>query len=438
MSGSILCVECKRGGEHAKGCSKPKGRHLLRVFVGSEWVIVDGKRVRKRKYSASVYEGTISQARTEIARRHTKVADNEYVLPADQTLGEFLKFWLEEVKTGKVSERSHTFYETRLAPAIADLGHLRLDKLTREMIQKWVNRLPTTRKYSGNTVRKTYGTLKMALNYAVDHKMIAKNPCERVDLPLKRLPGIRGKKKRVTWTADQVQLYLERTVTHPLYALWHLLLNTGLRPGEAFALQWPDFEVRKNIVIDTDGKQYIEEVGYITVRQAVVELKPKIVVRHGREVKQLRYGIDVPKTPQSRRTIPLPKETTAVLLAHRKAQAAMILKAGPSFKRNDYIFPTETGDYWTIQPVGNRWETCVKHCTIEVDGEIKPGVPKMPLYHCRHTHATLLLKNGVPVKVVSERLGHANVQMTLTAYQDVLPDMQDDAVKTFERIMRRA
>jgi integrase len=62
----------------------------------------------------------------------------------------------------------------------------------------------------------------------------------------------------------------------------------------------------------------------------------------------------------------------------------------------------------------------------------------MPPYHCRHTHATLLLKNGVPVKVVSERLGHANVQMTLTNYQDVLPDMQDDAVKTFERIMKRA
>jgi hypothetical protein len=60
MSGSILCVECKRGGEHAEGCSKPKGRHLLRVFVGSETVIRDGKPFRKRKYVAEAFEGTIS------------------------------------------------------------------------------------------------------------------------------------------------------------------------------------------------------------------------------------------------------------------------------------------------------------------------------------------------------------------------------------------
>ena len=64
----------------------------------------------------------------------------------------------------------------------------------------------------------------------------------------------------------------------------------------------------------------------------------------------------------------------------------------------------------------------------------RAGVPVIRLHDLRHTHGTLLIKEGVPVKVVSERLGHANIAFTIQTYQHVLPGMQADATRTYERL----
>jgi integrase len=116
------------------------------------------------------------------------------------------------------------------------------------------------------------------------------------------------------------------------------------------------------------------------------------------------------------------------LKAHRARQAEEILAAGQSFQRQDFIFTNDKGGFLNIHAVDTRWETCVR----------KSGLPRITLYGCRHTHATVLLMAGVNPKVVSERLGHASIVITLDTYSHVLPDMQDEVVAKLGTLAARS
>ena len=101
---------------------------------------------------------------------------------------------------------------------------------------------------------------------------------------------------------------------------------------------------------------------------------------------------------------------------HKARQAEDILAAGGKYDRQDFVFAKPTGAFLNIHAVDTRWETCVR----------KSGLPRITLYGCRHTHATMLLIAGINPKIVSERLGHASIVITLDTYSHVLPDMQDE------------
>jgi integrase len=182
--------------------------------------------------------------------------------------------------------------------------------------------------------------------------------------------------------------FLKITKEHPWHALWELLLFTGMRPGEAFGLKWSDLEGNK-----------------IRIQRAVVESHEKG-----------GYTLGEPKTKRSKRTITLEESTVQVLRAHKARQAGEILAAGEAYDRQDFIFANPTGAFLNIHAVDTRWETSVR----------KSGLPRITLYGCRHTHATMLLTAGLNPKIVSERLGHASIVITLDTYSHVLPDMQDE------------
>jgi integrase len=226
--------------------------------------------------------------------------------------------------------------------------------------------------------------LSQAFKKAVAWRVLANNPCDSVTLPKKECV------ERQVWTPEQVNTFLNATREHPWYSLWEILLNTGMRPGEAFGLKWSDLEGNK-----------------IRIQRAVVESREKG-----------RYTLGEPKTKKSKRTVTLAESTLYALRAHRARQAGEMLAAGESYNRQDFMFATSKGSFLNIHAVDTRWETCVR----------KSGLPRITLYGCRHTHATVLLMAGVNPKIVSERLGHASIVITLDTYSHVLPDMQDEVV----------
>lgn len=382
----------------------PRGenRWLLRWFTGRE---PNGK----RKYSSKVFEGTTSQAQKELARLTVQVDEGTFIAPAKQTVQEYLEWWLENVCKPDVSPSTHRSYSLMLRSYIySAVGGLKLHKLTWQALQTVYNELRKSGK-SGRTVGYAHTILKQALGRAVRGKLLRENPCEHAT------PGSRTKPEMQVWTAEEVQLFLERTKNDRDYPLWYTLLHTGLRPGEAFGLKWSDLQSDK-----------------LSIQRAVAE-----------QGNSGEYAIEEPKTERSKRSVVLTRENIEVLQSLRRSQAAVILAAGPEYKRLDFVFATPNGDHDNVQYARRRWKRAMNRVNGLLRREAVPGsrvedirqVPLIRLYDTRHTHATLLLKANVHPKIVSERLGHANISITLDTYSHVLPDMQKEAVGQLEALM---
>lgn len=367
---------------------KGDGKYLIRWFVGRD------ASTGKRQYASKTVTGTFSQAQKTLGKETHEVSEGNYVAPNKQTLGAYLESWLRDVLATKVTEATHKSYSVRLQSDVIDrIGGLKLDKVTPQVVQALYSDL-SRGGLSPRTVQYTHTIFKQALKVAISWKLLRSNPLSDVVLPKKTHTEMQ------VWTATEVNTFLTATTGTRDYALWYILLHTGMRPGEAFGLKWED--------LDNDR---------LSIRRAVAETAVKG-----------QYIIKAPKTKKGTRSIAVSQELLAVLKAHRVAQIAEILSAGEAYTRQDFIFADKQGHHETIIPVRGRFHSARRRAKMR----------KIRLYDLRHTHATLLLKAGVNPKVVSERLGHASVVITLDTYSHVLPDMQDEAVDRLGAILKAA
>jgi integrase len=197
----------------------------------------------------------------------------------------------------------------------------------------------------------------------------------------------------------QVAAFLKACAADRYGLLFAFALGTGMRPSECLALQWKDVDLI---------------AGRVQVRRALVRLKGG-------------WKFADPKTPRSRRTIPLPSTITHQLAAHKVSQARERFRLGAAYASYDLVFATRTG-----MPL-NLHNVLHQHFKPILE---KAGLPReRRLYDLRHTHATMLLQAGVNPKVVSERLGHASITLTLDVYAHVLPTMQQGAADCLEKLM---
>jgi len=184
-----------------------------------------------------------------------------------------------------------------------------------------------------------------------------------------------------TWTAEQLRAFLDYTVDHRLYSAFVVLATTGMRRGEALGLRWSDVEL-------TTGRS--------SIVQTVIAVNHKV-------------KIGSPKTARGRRTVALDPGTVAVLRRHRQQQLEERLIMGAGFTDHGLIFCRP--DAGPLHP--ERFTR-----TFEIEAG-RAGLPRIRLHDLRHTWATLALASGEHPKVVQERLGHANVSITLDIYSHV-------------------
>lgn len=168
-----------------------------------------------------------------------------------------------------------------------------------------------------------------------------------------------------------------------------------MRRGEVLGLPWGDVDL---------------QVGRLSVRQALVSVAYEVELS------------DV-KTGSGRRTIDLDPGTVDVLKLWRIQRSEECSGREPS--DDDLVFTKQDGALVHPDSFSQTFDRKVA----------KLAVPGISLHDLRHTHATLLLKAGVPVKVVSERLGHASAAFTMTVYQHVLPGMQSEAAELFAELV---
>ena len=217
--------------------------------------------------------------------------------------------------------------------------------------------------------------------------MIATNPAAGV-----RAPRPDRREFKVLEAEEVGRLLSAAEGDSQLRVLLHVAVMTGLRQGEVRALQWADIDL---------------EQGVIQVTRSARDYPARGVVFSGT------------KTHRSRRPISLAAAPVKLLRRQRVAQTERRLRAGPDREELDLVFSRPDGTPLRARKLHRDFKNVV------ASADLAP----LRLHDLRHTAATLMLKNGTNVKVVSERLGHATVAFTLDRYAHVLPDMQREAAE---------
>jgi integrase len=185
------------------------------------------------------------------------------------------------------------------------------------------------------------------------------------------------------WSPEQLRAFLDHVRGDRLYAAWLLLATTGRRRGEVAGLGWVD--------VDLDA-------GRVSPR------RPRVVVNH-------EVLVSEPKTAKGRRSIAIDPATAAALRDHRRWQLEDRLAVGPGWEDAGLVFTWPDG--WPLHPE--------RFCKWFEQHARAAGLPKIRLHDVRHSYASAALAAGIPAKIVSERLGHANIAITMDTYSHVLP-----------------
>ncbi|CQR73442.1 Tn916 family transposase [Sporomusa ovata DSM 2662] len=348
------------------------------------------------------------------------------------TLGDWIDTWLKEYIKPNVRIKSYDKYEGCLVQYVKPkLGNIVLGKIREVHLTALFNELLTSggKKQIGlssSTVRATRRYLSMCLEQAIKSDLLQKNPVKQTK-PIKLVKAeiqtltegqadsltaaafaavqkadqdyaLRAAKaaEKAAQTGKYTQVSMANIVHYSAYMAILLGLGTGMRLGEIFGLSWDAVDVEKGIVY---------------VKRALVTSRPGV-------------NFEEPKTKASRRQIPLSSDIASELRKYKALQEWRKNLLGDQWSELNLVITNEFGGVFNTSNFTSRY---FKPLLLQI------SAPKGFKFHdLRHTHATLLLLKGIPVKVVSERLGHSTVAMTQDTYAHVLPEMQEEAVKVLE------
>ncbi len=355
----------------------------------------------KRRQKWHTVRGTKKDAQRELVRLLNMVHTGAYVEPSRMTVAEYLEHWLQHyAKTNVAAKTFERYAEIVRLHLVPSFGQYVLPKLQPLHIQScYSNALEKGRRdgrggLSARTVLHHHRVLHEALQQAVKWQLLARNPADAVEPPRPQRKEMGALDERAT------AKLLNQAKGTRLHLPILLAVTTGLRRGELLGLRWQDVDLR---------------VGVLAVRQSLEQTKNSIAFKQ-------------PKTQKARRTIALPRMTVEALRYHKTEQAKERLLVGPDYKDRGLVLARADGSPWKPDSFTSSYRSLVRRL----------GLSHIRFHDLRHTHATQLLRQGVHPKVVSERLGHSTVGITLDVYSHVLPGMQEDAARRVDAALRTA
>jgi integrase len=329
-----------------------------------------------------------------VKRRH----DGETTTSDRSTLAEYLtERWLP-LQATRLRPKTFASYKSVIELHIVPyIGRIRLGKLQAddldglyvELLRDGNRRGKTPSGLSPASVRYVHRVLRKALGDAHRKGIVARNVAPLADSPK---PSADGRPRTIhVWDAAELRRFLDAVVDHRHHTLFSIAAKTGMRRGELLGLRWADIDFERST---------------ITIRRAVAVVGWSLSIA------------DV-KTRTGCRTIDVSGSALDALRSHRERDK----RDGSDSTR--LVFARPDGELLHPEYVSRTFDRLVA----------KHGLTRIRFHDLRHTHATLLLKLSIPVKVVSERLGHASPGFTLNVYQHVLPGMQAEAAQVFDRLL---
>jgi integrase len=356
---------------------------------------------RRRQVSKGGFR-TRKEAEKGFAEFRDQVRRGEYVAPSKLTVGFFLEEeWLPAIKAS-IRPGTHDHYSRMVGGYVVPrIGARRLSELTPSQLNSFYAGLlvdgrqqKSASKPAGlspKTVRHVHTLLHKAFNDAVRWGSLQRNPADRAEPPRPRTPEMK------VWDVTRLRIFLNQVADDRLGPIWLLIATTGMRRGEVVGLRWSD--------VDLDA-------GRISIVQTHVLVNRQVMVSE-------------PKTLKGRRSIAVDASTVTALRQFRRLQLEERLRYGELWTDTGLVVTHEDGT--AINPrLFSSW--FAQHARAA-------GLPPIRLHDLRHSYATAALAAGIPAKVVSERLGHANIAITLDTYSHVLPNMQEKAAEQVAQLI---
>ncbi len=354
----------------------------------------DGSGLRRRH--RETVRGSRKQADRRLRELLASLDADAYVAPSTVTVRELVNDrWLVSARLSvrPTTYRSYAVYAR--AYVVPGLGDIRVQRLTAADVEKWVSAL--TERVSARTARNAAALLGAAVDYAVKHGVVVRNVVRMAALPKpprsqRRVPTVEEVERiladlraRGSWTADAVAV----------------AMLTGLRRSEVLGLRWGDIDLGRALLHVRIGYHYLSGID---------------------------GGVEVarePKSPSSIRAVELTRQTVSLLCdMHTAAEARSVLLEHP-VTLDDYVFATVEGRPYRPDSLSTEFWRATKRL----------GLNGVRFHDLRHLHASLLLSLNVHPKIVSARLGHANIGVTLNLYSHLMPGMDRQAADALENAL---
>ncbi|WLR52424.1 tyrosine-type recombinase/integrase [Bacillus tianshenii] len=320
----------------------------------------------------------------------------------DERVVEFLEFWLQEYKKDKVAKNTYRLHERNVKNHIAPyFQKMKLEDLTHNLYQKFINHL-ISQDYSKRTVQIIHSTMYSALQKAMIRNKIQRNPCEDVIIySTKEKRQKESNKSDIKFIPyDKIGDFLDAAMkdNYTYYLFFRFLIETGVRKGEALALQWDKVNVAENRV--------------------------KIMYSIDYEAKSDDELFSDTKTYNSEREIPITSRLAMELNAHKVRQNDNIYRLKEMYKQHlNLVFCREDGSPLPKSTLFNAFKRILK----------KADLPPLSIHSLRHTHAVLMLESEVDMKYIQEALGHSSMKITSDVYTHVSHKIESDAINRFEK-----
>ncbi|KMY43382.1 hypothetical protein AC622_03195 [Bacillus sp. FJAT-27916] len=361
--------------------NKEKNYYYFRESLGYD---AYGKRCHPYKSGFKTKgEAEIYQAKLRIA-----FAEGTYVKASKTTFLEFIKEWFEFYRRNVEKTTAQNRWPLIKNHIVPYFEGKRLDKITPRMLDDFYSK-KLGEGLSGKTVRELHNLLNRAFSQAVKWSYLQNNPVANATPP--RVV----KKEMVVWDEGELKRFLRLIESRDDYALYLLLITTGMRKGELLGLKWCDVDFDK---------------GKLHIRRSLCRVNGEGLV------------LKNPKTTQSNRQISISSYVRDVLRKHYEKQQKVIKAYQGHFNLEELVFCNSKGTFKDPNNLLREFNHIIKTASL----------PKVTIHNLRHLHATLMLKNGENPKVVSERLGHSRIGITMDTYSHVVPDIQDAAALRFE------